>query len=47
MHQEKMVKAASKDTLNFLLSEEMYQGTFSWQGNKALTKFNYEKPKLK
>ena len=35
----------SEDALNYLLSEDMYQGTLSWQGNKASTKFNYEKPK--
>ena len=35
----------SKDALNYLLSEDMYQGTLSWQGNKASTKFNYDKPK--
>ena len=37
----------SKDALNYLLSEDMYQGTLSWQGNKASTKFNYDKPKKK
>ena len=37
----------SEDALNYLLSEDMYQGTLSWQGNKALTKFNYDKPKKK
>ena len=37
----------SKNALNYLLSEDMYQGTFSWQGNKATTKFNYDKPKKK
>ena len=35
----------SEDALNYLLSEDMYQGTLSWQGNKASTKFNYDKPK--
>ena len=35
----------SGDALNYLLSEDMYQGTLSWQGNKTLTKFNYDKPK--
>jgi len=34
----------SEDALNYLLSEDMYQGTLSWQGNKASTKFNYDKP---
>ena len=37
----------SKEALNYLLSEDMYQGTLSWQGNKASTKFNYDKPKKK
>jgi len=37
----------SEDALNYLLSEDMYQGTLSWQGNKASTKFNYEMPKKK
>ena len=37
----------SEDALHFLLSEDMYQGTLSWQGNKASTKFNYDKPKKK
>jgi len=38
-------KTMSEDALNYLLSEDMYQGTLSWQGNKASTKFNYDKPK--
>ena len=37
----------SEDALNYLLSEDMYQGTLSWQGNKASTKFNYDMPKKK
>ena len=37
----------SEDALNYLISEDMYQGTLSWQGNKASTKFNYDKPKNK
>ena len=37
----------SEDALNYLLSEAMYQGTLSWQGSKASTKFNYDKPKKK
>ena len=45
MPQEEIVEAPSEDALNYLLSEDMYQGTFSWQGNKASTKFNYDKPK--
>ena len=44
---EEIVKAPSEDALNYLLSEDMYQGTLSWQGNKASTKFNYDKPKKK
>ena len=45
MPQEEIAEVPSKDALNYLLSEDMYQGTSSWQGNKASTKFNYEKPK--
>ena len=37
-------KTMSEDTINYLLSEDMYQGTLSWQGNKVSTKFNYENP---
>ena len=37
----------SKDVLNYLLSEDIYQGSLSWQGNKTSTKFNYDKPKKK
>ncbi len=37
----------SEDALNYLLSEDMYQGTLSWQGNKASSKFNYDKLKKK
>ena len=37
----------SEDALNYLLSENMYQGTLSWQGNKASTKFNYDMKKDK
>ena len=47
MPQEEIVEVPSKDALNYLLSEDMYQGTSSWQGNKASTKFNYDKPKKK
>jgi len=50
MQQEKIVKAPasiSEDALNYLLSEDMYQGTLSWQGNKVTTKFNYDNPKKK
>ena len=47
MPQEEIAEAPSEDALNYLLSEDMYQGTLSWQGNKASTKFNYDKPKKK
>ena len=47
MPQEEIVEAPSEDALNYLLSEDMYQGTLSWQGSKASTKFNYDKPKKK
>ena len=50
MPQEEIVEAPvliSEDALNYLLSEDMYQGTLSWQGNKTMTKFNYDKPKKK
>ena len=50
MPQEGIVEAPapmSEDALNYLLSEDMYQGTLSWQGNKVSTKFNYDKPKKK
>ena len=47
MPQEEIVEEPSEDALNYLLSEDMYQGTLSWQGNKASTKFNYDKPKKK
>ena len=40
--QEEIAGATSEDALNYLLSEEMYLGTLSWQGNKASTKFNYD-----
>tara|TARA_B100000902_G_C27172646_1_gene844636 strand:- start:117 stop:332 length:216 start_codon:yes stop_codon:yes gene_type:complete len=32
----------SKEAITYLLDEDMYQGTLSWQGNKASTKFNYD-----
>ena len=37
----------SEDALNYLLSEDIYQGTLFWQGNKTSTKYNYDKPKKK
>ena len=50
MPQEEIAKAPSpepmsEDALNYLLSEDMYQGTLSWQGNKTSTKFNYDMKK--
>ena len=50
MPKEELVEAPipmSEDALNYLLSEDIYQGTLSWQGNKVSTKFNYDKPKKK
>ncbi len=47
MPQEEIVEAPSEDALNYLLNEDIYQGTLSWQGNRASTKFNYDKPKEK
>ena len=37
----------SEEALNYLLGEDMYQGTLVWQGNKISTKFNYDKTKKK
>jgi len=37
----------SDEAIRYLQGEDMYQGTLSWQGNKASTKFNYDKPKKK
>ena len=50
MPQEKIAKAPSinpmsEEAINYLLGENMYQGTLSWQGNKVSTKFNYEMKK--
>ena len=52
MPQEEIAEAPSIDpmseeALNYLLAEDMYQGTFVWQGNKISTKFNYDKTKKK
>ena len=47
MPQEEISEAPSEDALNYLLGEDMYQGTLSWQGNKVSTKFNYDKIKKK
>ena len=32
----------SEQAITYLLGEDMYQGTLSWQGNKVSTKFNYD-----
>ena len=52
MPQEEIAEAPSIDpmseeAINYLLGEDMYQGTLSWQGNKASTKFNYDMKKDK
>ena len=35
MPQEEIAEAPSEDALNYLLGEDMYQGTLYWQGNKV------------
>ena len=52
MHQEEIVEAPSPnpmsdEAIRYLQGEDMYQGTLSWQGNKASTKFNYDMKKDK
>ena len=47
MPQEGIAEVLSDDALRYLLNEDQYQGTLSWQGNRASTKFNYDKPKKK
>ena len=47
MSQEEIAEAPSDDALRYLLNEDQYQGTLSWQGNRASTKFNYDKPNKK
>ena len=37
----------SDEAIRYLQGEDMYQGTLSWQGNKASTKFNYDMNKDK
>ena len=37
----------SDEAIRYLQGEDMYQGTLSWQGSKASTKFNYDKNKKK
>ena len=46
MPQEQIVEGPSPDPMSdeairYLQGEDMYQGTLSWQGNKASNKFNY------
>tara|TARA_B100000965_G_scaffold397511_1_gene414166 strand:+ start:866 stop:1108 length:243 start_codon:yes stop_codon:yes gene_type:complete len=50
MPQEEIAEAPSIDqiseeAINYLLGENIYQGTLSWQGNKVSTKFNYNMKK--
>ena len=50
--QEEIVEAPltdpmSDEAIRYLQGEDMYQGTLSWQGNKASTKFNYDMKKEK
>ena len=40
-------ESMSDEAIRYLQGEEMYQGTLSWQGSKASTKFNYDKPNKK
>ena len=47
MPQEEIAEAPSDDALRYLLNEDNYQSTLSWQGNRASAKFNYAKPKEK
>ena len=37
----------SDEVIRYLQGEDIYQGTLSWQGNKASTKFNYDMKKEK
>ena len=32
----------SEEAITYLLGEDMYQGTLSWQGNNVSTIFNYD-----
>ncbi len=50
--QEEIAEAPSLDqmsdeAINYLLGEDIYQGTLSWQGNRVSTKFNYDMNKQK
>ena len=40
-------ESMSDEAIRYLQGEDIDQGTLSWQGNKASTKFNYDKPKKK
>ncbi len=40
-------ESMSDEAIRYLQGEDMYQGTLSWQGNKASTKYNYDKAKKK
>ena len=44
---ESSLDPISDDAIRYLQGEEMYQGSFSWQGNKLSSKFNYDKIKKK
>ena len=37
----------SEEAITYLLGEDIFQGSLSWQGNKASIKFNYDKLKKK
>ena len=37
----------SEEAIKYLQGEDIYQGSLSWQGDKASTKFNYDNPKKK
>ena len=47
MPQGEIAEIPSNEALNYLMSEDIYQGSLSWQGNKTSTKFNYDKQKGK
>ena len=40
-------ESMSDEAIRYLQSEDMYQGTLSWQGNQASTRFNYDMKKKK
>ena len=40
-------ESMSGEAIRYLQGEDMYQGTLSWQGSKASTKFNYDMKKEK